>query len=262
MKRKLGINADCIKGGDICETLKKIKALGFDCFFVNGYDVDFASCKRLSDELGLTFEFIHAPFRGINEMWLEGDEYKDLYDKICQSIDAAAACSVPVVITHLSSGWQPPAVSELGLSRFDALVEFAEQRGVILAFENLRNYENLMVIMERYKDRENVRFCYDCGHEYCYTHGVDWIKIFGEKLICTHIHDNFGYDRSCDPDIHILPFDGTLDYADMMRRLDKVGYDGSLMLEVFNSSKPEYMELDEDEFLKECAERITKISKM
>ena len=260
MQRKLGTNADCIKNGDICETLKKIKALGFDCFFVNGYDADFVTYKNLADELGLTFEFIHAPFRGINSIWLEGDEYKDLYDKICQSIDAAAACSVPVVITHLSSGWQPPAVSELGLSRFDALVEFAEQRGVILAFENLRTYENLMMIMERYNDRENVRFCYDCGHEYCYTHGVDWIKIFGKKLICTHIHDNFGYDRSCDPDIHILPFDGTLDYADMMRRLDKVGYDGSLMLEVFNSTKPEYAAIGEDNFLAECAERIKKIA--
>ncbi len=262
MKRKLGINADCIKGGDICKTLKKIKAHGFDCFFVNDNDVDFASCKRLSDELGLTFEFIHAPFRGINEMWLEGDGYKDIYEKMRQSIESASACSVPVVILHLSSGWQPPHANETGFSRFDSLVEFAEQKGVVLAFENLRNYENLLVMIERYKDRENVRFCYDSGHEYCYTHGVDWIKIFGEKLICTHIHDNFGYNRSRSPDIHILPFDGTLEYADMMRRLDKVGYSGSLMLEVFNSSKPEYMELGDDEFLTECAERIKKISQM
>ena len=262
MKRKIGINADSFRGGDVYESLKKIKAHGFNCFFVEGYSSDFIGYKKLADELGLTFDFIHAPFRGINDFWLEGDGYKELYEKICLSIETAAACSVPVVITHLSSGWQPPAVSEIGLSRFDALVEIAEQRGIILAFENLRNYENIMVIMERYKDRKNVRFCYDCGHEYCYTHGVDWIKIFGEKLICTHIHDNLGYDRTCDPDIHILPFDGTLDYADMVRRLDKVGYEGPIMLEVFNTTKSEYKELTADEFFATCAARAKRIAEM
>lgn len=262
MKRKLGINADCFKDGDVCETLRKIKAHGFNCFFVSGYDADFSSYKQLSDELGLTFEFIHAPFRGINDMWLDGDGYKDLYDKMRQSIEGAAACSVPVVIMHLSSSWTPPKTNELGFSRFDSLIDFAAERGITVALENLRSEENLLEAIERYKDRENVRFCYDAGHEYCYTDGVDWISIFGEKLICTHIHDNFGYDRSCDPDVHFLPFDGTLDYSDMMRRLDRVGYRGSLMLEVFNSSKPQYMNLTEEEFLSTCSERIKKISEM
>ena len=163
---------------------------------------------------------------------------------------------------HLSSGWNPPETTELGFSRFDQLIDYAAKKNVTVAIENLRNKENVLAAMERYKDRENVRYCYDAGHEYCYTPGVDWIKIFGDKIVCTHIHDNLGYDPDIDPDFHYLPFDGTLDYADMVRRLDEVGYTGTITLEVFNTMKPEYKEMSQDEFFKTCYERAKKIAEM
>ena len=265
MKRKIGINADCIRipdsveDGNIYQHIKDLKALGFDSFFTCLHG-DFAKFREVADETGMNFEFIHAPFDGINKMWEEGEGYLDLFNRIKTSIDVAASISVPIVITHLSSGWNPPAISELGYSRFDLLVDYAESKGVILAFENLRAKDNVLGAMERYKDRDCVRYCYDAGHEYCYTPGVDWIKIFGDKLICTHIHDNMGYDPTIDPDFHYLPFDGTLDYADMIRRLDEIGYTGNLTLEVFNSTKPEYKDLTIEQFFALCAEKAKKIA--
>jgi sugar phosphate isomerase/epimerase len=262
MRRKIGLNIDCIKDGSNCENIQKLKNAGFDCFFVLAIREDVDKYKKISEDVGIYFEFIHAPFRGINAIWEEGDGYATLFDQMMETVDAAAEYGVPTVIIHLSSGWNPPAVNELGLKRYDKLVAHATEKKINIAFENLRNVENVLVIKERYKDNPYVGFCYDAGHEHCYTDNFDWIETFGDKLLCTHIHDNTGYDRSIDNDTHYLPFDGNVDYEDMIRRLDKVGYKGSLMLEVFNKQKPEYLEWSEDKFIKECYERIKRIEEM
>lgn len=268
MKRKIGINADCFKdpnltyGDNSYGSIKKLRELGFDSFFIGELRGSFGKCTEVGESVGMKFEFIHSPFKGINDMWLEGDDYRKVYGGIKLAIDHASNNAVPVVIMHLSSGWTPPATNEMGFKRFDELIAYAAQKNVIIAIENLRNKENVLEAMERYKDNPNVRYCYDAGHEYCYTPGVDWIEIFGDKLICTHIHDNLGYDPNIDPDFHYLPFDGTLDYADMIRRLDKIGYTGTLTLEVFNTTKPEYKELSQDEFFALCYEKAKKLSEI
>lgn len=268
MKRKIGINADCFRDdsytyGDILYGhIKKLRECGFEHFFVGKLTGSFFKYKAIAESIGMSFDFIHAPFKGINDMWLEGDGYLTIYNGMKSTVDLAATHAVPMVIFHVSSGWEPPATCELGFKRFDELVDYAESKGVIVAFENLRGISNLLEIMERYKDREYVKYCYDCGHEFAYTPEIDWIKTFGDKLACVHIHDNLGYDRSIDPDFHYLPFDGKMDYEDMVRRLDEVGYEGPIMLEVFNTTKPEYKTMTEDEFFKLCAEKATRIAEM
>ena len=253
-----------MKDGFTFGAIKKIKAQGFDAIFVTGTNWGFNKYREISDSMGLTWDFIHALFEDINTMWLEGDAYVKPYNRMKAAIEAAGANGVPIVVMHLSSGWHPPVVNELGLSRFDSLVKFAAQKNVIVAFENLRNVENLEAIMEHYANTPNVKYCYDCGHEHCYTKDVDWIEKFGSKLCCVHIHDNFGIqepEQEC-TDLHYLPFDGDIDYKDMISRLDKVGFEGTLMLEVFNHCKPEYMNLSEEEFLQEAYERITRIAEL
>lgn len=109
MKRKLGIIAECIAGADPVDTLDLMKEIGFDSFFTDTYSVETTQrMKQKADALGLTYEFIHAPFSGINNMWIEGDAYLTVYNGMIDAIDAAAACSVPAVILHVSSGWDTP----------------------------------------------------------------------------------------------------------------------------------------------------------
>lgn len=264
MKRKLGIISDCITGENPVSTLDKIKEAGFDCFFTGYTDSETVKAlKEKADVLGLEFQFIHAPFRGINSMWLEGDGYKEIYDGMIQAIDSASEFGVPIVICHVSSGWECPEINDLGLSRYDALVEYAKEHNVIIAFENLRKIGNIAYFCDRYENNDNVRFCYDCGHEHGYTKSVQFMDIFCHRAICTHIHDNLGrgWDKIGDPDLHLLPFDGNLDYEKMMRKLDEYDYSGSLMLEV-NNGNPKYNVLSTEEFLATCYERIKKISEM
>ncbi len=265
MKRKLGMNADAIEKTSPLSALDLLSAAGFDSFFVGAQPLeDILALKARADALGLSFEFIHAPFRGINVMWQEGDDYLPLYNGMKESIDAASAAGVPTVIVHLSSGWDPPAINDLGIQRYDALVAYAKERGVTVAFENLRALGNLAYFIDRYEHTENVRFCYDCGHEHCYTKTVPWLDLFTDRVIATHIHDNMGRgkEKVGDPDLHLLPFDGNLDYAKMMRKLDEYEYAGSLMLEVFDSSDERYKAYSPEEFVATCYERIKRISEL
>ena len=262
MKRKLGIVSECLVGEKPVNSLEKIKESGFDCFFTNHCDLETVSALvKKADQLGLTCDFIHGPFAGINNMWFAGMSYLNLMNGMKQAIDTASQTGVPVVIAHTSSGWDAPDITEIGLSRFDELVLYATKKQVTIAFENLRKVGNLAYFVDRYENMEYVRFCYDCGHEHCYTKYVSWMDIFRKKMIATHIHDNHGRgdDAVGSPDEHLLPFEGTVDFEKMMRKLEKYSFDGALILEVNNSR---HLEWSQEEFLNSCYERLKKIAEI
>lgn len=262
MERKLGIMAGCLPGVAEIDALEKIKAAGFEMTFAAAYDVKtVCDMKEKCEQLGLSLEFLHAPFRGINDFWRSGLAYRTLRDNMKASIDSAAAADVPVVVIHGSSGWFPPPLCDIGFARFDDMVEYAMDKGVKIAFENVRKLGNITVLLERYKKIPNVGFCYDCGHEHCYTETVHFLDIYGARTLCTHIHDNTGRDKEDpmkDADSHLMPFDGDIDYADMMARMKKFGYNGSLTLEI--GKEGEYLEKSDEEFLAIAYERIAKIA--
>lgn len=262
IKRKLGINAE------FCDQLASIDALdliakaGFEATFTLECDTHkVALIKEKADKLELEFDILHAPFAKINDMWTSPD-LPESYHKMIETIDAAAENRISTVIIHISGGWNPPQINDLGLSRFDSLVDYAKERGVTLAFENLMVVGNVAYFTDRYRDRDNVGFCFDAGHEHCNTKTVSWLDIFCERTIATHIHDNFsrGEDRVPGIDLHRLPLDGTYDYKAMMQRLNKYSYKGTLMLEVFMHRSEEYLKMTPSEFLDLAYSRIKTVS--
>ncbi len=263
MKRKLGINMDFSCDITQHEAIDLIAKTGFNATFTLEYDTKkVKELKEHTDRLGIFFETIHAPFDGINAMWESEDDEPDIMKRMKSAISAAGENAIPIVIIHVSSGWVPPSINDKGLARFDALVDYAKTMGVTVAFENLRVLGNVAYFTDRYRYNENVRFCFDAGHEHCNTKTISWIDIFGDRLVTTHIHDNFGRGEDVGEnfDMHLLPFDGNYDYENMMRRLDKYSYSGTLMLEVFMSRKEEYAKMQPTEFLAEAYSRIKKIS--
>ncbi len=273
MQRKLGLYCGCIEGEDPLVTIERIKSAGFDSTFAGKWSSDnLAKIQEKCVKIGLTLEFIHAPFRGINALWEHGVDYLPLYEGIKESIDDCANFGIEGIVLHVSSGWHPPQVSDVGLARYDALVEYAIRKGVVVAFENLRKAGNLAMMVDRYEKVDAVKFCYDCGHEHCYTETVCMPDLFRDRMIYTHIHDNFGRDcanKEADGDFHLLPFDGNIDYQKMVDKLDEYNYTGSIMLEVKNCSttkencpfdrKP-YGEWSADEYVRECYVRAKAIA--
>ena len=47
------------------------------------------------------------------------------------------------------------------------------------------------------------------------------MPLFGNRLICTHIHDN---DCMYDHDMHMIPFDGAVDYDRVTRQIRESGF--------------------------------------
>ena len=264
MKRKLGINSDCCKGASEIEMLPLIRDTGFEAIFTSEWlPEEVAPIRKGCDQVGLELEFLHAPFKGINQMW-QAEEDPQIFRDLMLSVDAASDNGIPYLVTHISSTWKPPEINPLGQDRFDRLVRYAKEKNVTIAFENLRVVGNVAYFGDRYYDEENVRFCYDCGHEHCFTRTVQWLDIFAERVAVTHIHDNFGIgkERKAGTDLHLLPFDGDFDYARMMRKLDDYEYTGTLMLEVCNDSRKDYEELSPQAFVETAFQRVKRISEL
>lgn len=134
------------------------------------------------------------------------------------------------------------------------------QKGIKIAFENQRKLFNLAWALETFGPEAGVGFCWDCGHEGCFTPGKQFMPLFGDRLICTHIHDNPGFFND---DRHMLPFDGNLDFNRIAGQLREYRWQGSLMLEVSAKNHAEYAEkYSPEEFLRRAAASVKRLSQM
>lgn len=124
------------------------------------------------------------------------------------------------------------------------------------AFENQRKLANLAWAMETFGPDSNVGFCWDCGHESCFTPGREYMPIFGKRLVCTHIHDNHGIYNGDD---HMLPFDACMDFEKVARQIRESGYEGSLMLEVGPGAHEVYQNLTWEEFFERAAVAVKRL---
>ncbi len=234
--RKLGCYAGAIKDNDIIENLKLIKNAGFDSTFLSWDDgIDIDEAVDYSKSLGLEIEFLHAPKDTANDIWEVGDDGDKYTEKLRRCIKTAAKYKISTVVLHTTTGIKVPKTSPIGLLRFKKLVIEAERQGVKLAFENIKIVRNFSVVLEYFKN-ENVGFCYDCGHENCFTPGFRFMKLFGDRAFCTHIHDNYGLGESKEihnrDDLHRIPFECSIDFMRVCEDIKQSGYKGSLMLEI------------------------------
>ena len=239
--RKLGVNYSAKWGVSFAEFLKIIKDIGFECFFTGVPKAEnIPAMAAAAAELGLEWETMHAPFGHINDIWVVGERGDAMLAEMMVAVDRCRVAGVPIVVVHLSSGNNPPPLSEIGLARYTRLVEYAAVSGVKVAFENQRKPDYLAWAFAHFGRMSHVGFCYDCGHEGCFTKDVHFLPLYGDRLLCTHIHDN---DCIEDHDLHILPFDGRSDFGRIARQIRETGYKGPLTLEIHaqNSNKYDFM---------------------
>jgi sugar phosphate isomerase/epimerase len=223
---------------------------GFSATFTGHFDTDKkqAALAELLAKNGIFYENLHAPFGHINDIWLDKSEGEDMLRELCDCVDRAVAAGVPTIVVHLSSGMNPPSITDIGRSRFTRLVEYASQKGVKVAFENQRWLANLAWAMEAFGP-DVAGFCWDCGHEGCFTPGRQYMPLFGNRLIALHIHDNCAEFNADD---HIIPFDGKLDFDRIARQIRESDYTGSLMLEL-HQAKGYYREMSVEEYMAKAA---------
>ncbi len=237
------------------------KKHGIKRTFVSSEIKDFDKVMELFSENGIICETLHAPYDKINDMWGEDEAAAEaILNRLKDSVDKCAKYNIPVTIIHVSSGRPMPEINETGTKRYEELFAYAKEKGVTVALENLRYFENLKYLMTKYED---AGFCWDNGHEYCSTPGVKYIDLYGDRLAALHIHDNrCGFDT----DDHFLPFDGAIDMEEIAKDLVKSGYAGTLMLEVGKSitvdGKAVYEKLSDEEYIEKAVASAKKLSDM
>lgn len=236
-----------------------LKENGIERTFIASEIPDFDEVMQLYIDKGITVETLHAPFQGINAMWSEDDkEGEEMLLRLIDSVDKCAKYGIPTTIVHVSSGRPMPEISEKGIARYERLFDYAKEKGVKVALENLRYLENLAFLMERY---DYPVFCWDTGHENCYTDGVKYMEHFGERLGALHIHDNKVVK---DRDDHLLPYDGNIDFEEVAQHIAKNGNNITVMLEVNRGAKIDdtavYGDISDEEYVKRAADAVRKLA--
>ena len=256
---EIGINI--YSGMKMENIVKYLKKFGVTRTFVSSEYEDFDNVMALFSKEGITCETLHAPYDTINDMWGDDEKKGDaVLARMKNAVDRCKQYNIPAVVVHVSSGRPMPAISEVGVARYKEVFDYAEKNGVAIALENLRYIENLDYFFKNYP---YPGFCWDCGHENCFTQGIEVVPMYADKLIAIHISDN-----TCVPDSddHLLPFDGNIDFEKVAKQLADSGYNGTLMLElakdVDKNGEEIYMPLTDEEYIHRAVLSAKKLAEM
>jgi sugar phosphate isomerase/epimerase len=157
-------------------------------------------------------------------------------DEAVAALDLAARIPFRYLVLHVGvpdafagPGDNSPAAAKKSLGQ---LFERAEALGVTLALELVPNALSTAERLQRLVDDEDpdlgpTGVCLDVGHGHLMGDLVDAIETASGLIVTTHVHDNDGRH-----DAHLVPFDGTIPWAEAAFALQKVGYEGRLVFEL------------------------------
>ena len=215
---------------------------------------DPSAIRQLGDwlkETGLVLHGIHAP---IVESMNGGDQWgpvisnavSDTTKRQAAVREADLALNVDrelgadVFVVHLGT----PTVQGGENNRTAAfrsvedICRLAESVATRIALELIPNplsdAASLVAMLERDLDFPRTGLCLDFGHAFLMGDVADTIEGVAEHLVTTHIHDNDGKK-----DLHLVPFDGRINWDMALMTMQKVGYDGTYLMELANTSTPD-----------------------
>lgn len=183
---------------------------------------------ELARKAGLYVENIHTDFKNTNLLWEDKLGWEDILNRYLSNVDDCYVHQIPTMVIHLTMGKNPPKMNPLGIERYKRLIERAEQKHINIAIENMRYTEYLDYVFSSINS-DRLKFCYDSGHENCFSKKGDLLDKYGDKLVALHLHDNDGID-----DQHRIPGEGTIDWETITSKLKQANYKGSISIEVSN----------------------------
>ncbi|MGH9198601.1 MAG: sugar phosphate isomerase/epimerase family protein, partial [Acidimicrobiia bacterium] len=198
----------------------------------------------------LTLHGIHAPI----VVSLRGDEWGPAFSNATldpsarqRSITEAQAAlqiarRIPtnVLVVHLGLPRNqkiPPHDNnrEAARSSVEQLCKLTSETNIRLALEIIPNELStataLVDLLENHVDCPTAGICLDVGHAFLMGDLVEAIETASGHIITTHVHDNGGKS-----DEHLVPFEGRIDWPAALTALQKVGYEGTILLELGNTS--------------------------
>ena len=193
---------------------------------------------------GLRLHSLHAPVmerfdgRWVNPLSIASpdDEARALaVNETRAALGLARRVPLSVLVVHpgLQDSLLSPAVRnsrDAVLRSVGEIVEAATPLGVRVALEvipnDLATADALAGLLDEL-DIPELGVCLDFGHAHLQDGVVDAIETLSGLLVAAHVHDNGG-----DRDAHLPPYEGTIDWTAALAALQKVGYDGTMILEL------------------------------
>ena len=273
-KQKIGISIGNAYAIPTTEVVKMVARTGFEAIspaWKQG--IDLTDVIDTARDCGLAIQSIHGPFHGAAALWSEDAAVSG--PAIAELLEALEDCRkfrIPVMVMHTWIGFEYSQVpNETGLRNYGILVAKAKEYGVRIAFENTEGEEFLFALMDHFQKDDTVGFCWDSGHEMCYSYGKDLLKLLGHRLIMTHLNDNLGISRFdgktyWTDDLHLLPYDGIGDWDILVQRLQKSRKLEYLNFELNITSKPNrhendvYAQMSLEQYFAEAYKRACRIA--
>jgi sugar phosphate isomerase/epimerase len=240
------------------EHLAQIASYGFEAVevFATRSHFDYhepAAIAQLAEwlrETGLALHGVHAP---VTNRLLPGDRWGDVISNAVGD-NAARQAAVREADVALNIARQIPAevfVVHLGtptskggennrtaaFRSVEEICKLAEPIGIKVALEVIPNPLSeagaLVDMLEKDLDAPRTGICLDFGHAFLMGDVADTIETVAEHLITTHVHDNNGKK-----DDHLVPFEGRINWDIALMTMQKVGYDGTYLMELGNTGSP------------------------
>lgn len=246
------------QGVHIFDTIDAIQKAGFHYVFIQWYNREWNPTQE--EQLayirrkGLHVIFAHLGYQNINDLWLDTEDGNHLVERYKNDIRICKENRIPMVIMHLTGKSDAPKYNEMGIKRLREIVEYAKSLDIKVAFENTKHKGYLEYVTENIKD-ENAGICFDAGHYHVYFDDDLDLTKWKDRIFAVHLHDN---DKS--GDLHLIPFDGTIDWQKIIAELKQCHYDGPITLEL--CYRYEYLKMNIDDFYKkgyEIGEKLLEI---
>jgi sugar phosphate isomerase/epimerase len=238
---RFGISTQIQRGSTVTlDLLESIRKAGYERFelFCNRPHLDFHS-RSLMRSIGRWFQenampapSIHLPFiegGGREEkIWvsaLSSDRKERAYavDEIKHALELTDYVTPSYVVMHLGNPDDKftPVAFEHAYAVIAQIRAFA---GVKIMVENIPNEISTLDRIQEFKtvaEITDIGICYDTGHGHLQKHTGPFTAIDS-----THIHDNRG-----DKDDHLWPFEGTINWPELIEKLVVAQYLGEFIFE-------------------------------
>ncbi|MBQ0125887.1 MAG: sugar phosphate isomerase/epimerase [Clostridiales bacterium] len=244
------------------ERMSAIKRAGFDAvMFWWGDDFEETDTSRyslfdLSQKAGLICNTVHFPSTHADYLWYDDERGTSIEEQFYGAVSDCRERQISNIVLHLTRKLITPPPNECGVVRFARMLDFAEKAGVKIAVENTRFLDYFRYLLKR-THSEAFGFCYDAGHNNCYTPNEDPLSEFGNLLCTTHIHDNSGLS-----DEHHPMGEGNVDFDKVFSHLASLGATELNLESYCNKTSALYGKITMDDYLsqtfaklKACAEK-------
>ena len=243
---KIGMTDYYVKRYGLSEGAARMAAHGYSCIdyqladikldLYTARDEDFlrmiTDIKKVLTAKGISVHQIHGPFCA--ELTDRTEEDRAIsFEKKTKGMVMAKYLGAKYMAVHPLTpygigGDRAEEVVEINRAYYTALAKVAGKLGIVLCLENLPFVDFPLSRVEDVCDLINeinspyLKMTFDAGHANIFEGRIsDKLRYAGELVKIIHAHDNDGTG-----DQHLVPYDGTVDWADFAEGLFDIGFDG------------------------------------